>query len=112
VLQIQLSDLKPYAITRGALTKLSYPAFQVESDVIVDSPRELLTHNRESREKYIKEHRLLTDLPSAKNMHPELDSLQTILNNLDEIPYCTGTVPLDASSSTLFYQSIDSGKAE
>ena len=37
----------------------------------------------------------------------ELASLQAVINGLDELPYCTGTVALDMNASTLFYQSGD-----
>ena len=45
---------------------------------------------------------------------PELIALQlqTLLDSLDELPYCTGTVPLDCTSSRLYYQSADGYRAE
>jgi hypothetical protein len=41
----------------------------------------------------------------------QIIAVQSVFNKFKVTPYCTGTVPLDANVSTIFYRSGDS-KAE
>ncbi|CAA7263512.1 unnamed protein product [Cyclocybe aegerita] len=40
-------------------------------------------------------------------MSSTLETVQAMLQSVTGLPYCTGTVPLDATNSTLFYRSGD-----
>ncbi len=45
---------------------------------------------------------------ASGSLGPEFTALHSVFDNLDELPYCTGTVPLNTDSSVLFYKSGDS----
>jgi hypothetical protein len=45
---------------------------------------------------------------ASGSLGSELTTLHSVFDNIDELPYCTGTVPLNADSSVLFYKSGDS----
>ncbi|CAA7263501.1 unnamed protein product [Cyclocybe aegerita] len=43
-------------------------------------------------------------LQSSNSMASPLETVQALLQSSTRLPYCTGSVPLDATNSTLFYQ--------
>jgi len=50
---------------------------------------------------------------STDSLRDRIVSIQSIFKKFKVTPYCTGTVPLDANVSTIFYRSGDSdSKAE